>query len=103
MMLGLFLPIQNGGWSPSLLPRSTTWTFDYNAALTLQAEKLGFDLVFGLAQWLGKGGHGGQQRYRETSLDPFIAVSALSAVTSRIRRHTRSYLRRTMGHQPGDR
>lgn len=84
MMLGLFLPIQNGGWSPSLLPRSTTWTFDYNAALTLQAEKLGFDLVFGLAQWLGKGGHGGQQRYRETSLDPFIAVSALSAVTSRI-------------------
>jgi FMNH2-dependent dimethyl sulfone monooxygenase len=84
MMLGLFLPIQNGGWSPSLLPRSTTWTFDYNAALTLQAEKLGFDLVFGLAQWLGKGGHGGQQRYRETSLDQFIAVSALSAVTSRI-------------------
>src|ERR1700722_13445916 len=84
MMLGLFLPIQNGGWSPSLLPRSTTWTFDYNAALTLQAESLGFDLVFGLAQWLGKGGHGGQQRYREMSLDPFIAVSALSAVTSRI-------------------
>ncbi len=84
MMLGLFLPIQNGGWSPSLRPRSTTWTFDYNAALTRQAERLGFDLVFGLAQWLGKGGHGGQQRYRETSLDPFIAVSALSAITSRI-------------------
>lgn len=84
MMLGLFLPIQNGGWSPSLLPRSTSWTFEYNAALTLQAEALGFDLVFGLAQWLGKGGHGGEQRYRETSLDPFIAVSALSAITSRI-------------------
>jgi dimethylsulfone monooxygenase len=84
MMLGLFLPIQNGGWSPSLLPRSTTWTFGYNAGLTLQAERLGFDLVFGLAQWLGKNGHGGQQRYRETSLDPFVAVSALSAMTSRI-------------------
>jgi FMNH2-dependent dimethyl sulfone monooxygenase len=84
MMLGLFLPIQNGGWSPSLLPRGTTWTFEYNAALTLQAEALGFDLVFGLAQWLGKGGHGGQQHYRETSLDPFIAVSALSAITTRI-------------------
>jgi FMNH2-dependent dimethyl sulfone monooxygenase len=84
MLLGLFLPIQSGGWSPSLLPRGTTWTFDYNVALTLRAEALGFDFVFGLAQWLGKGGHGGEQHYRELSLDPFIAVSAVSTVTTRI-------------------
>ena len=84
LMLGLFLPIQNGGWSPSTAPRGTDWTFDYNAALTRQAEALGFDLVFGLAQWIGKGGYGGAQRYRETSLDPFVSTAALSAVTSRI-------------------
>ena len=48
-LLGLFLPIQDGGWTPSTLPRSTTWTFDYNAALTRQAEALGLDLLFGPA------------------------------------------------------
>ena len=83
-LLGLFLPIQNGGWSASTLARTTDWTFDFNAALTRQAEALGFDLVFGLAQWTPKGGHGGQMRYRETSIDSFMTVSALAAVTSRI-------------------
>ena len=83
-MLGLFLPIQSGGWSPSTLPRTTDWRFDYNAALTRQAEALGFDLVFGLAQWTPKGGHGGKTSYREISIDSFMAVSALAAITSRI-------------------
>lgn len=84
LLLGLFLPIQDGGWSISTLPRSTTWDFEYNKRLTLQAEALGFDLVFGLAQWLSKGGHGGGMRYRENALDSFIATAALSSVTSRI-------------------
>jgi FMNH2-dependent dimethyl sulfone monooxygenase len=84
LILGLFLPVQSGGWSASLLPRTTDWTFDYNAALTRRAEALGFDLVFGLAQWTGKGGYGGTSKYREDSLDPFIAVTALSAITQRI-------------------
>src|SRR5580700_5655024 len=84
LILGLFLPVQSGGWSASLLPRSTDWTFDYNAALTRRAEALGFDLVFGLAQWTSKGGYGGASKYREDSLDPFIAVTALSTMTDRI-------------------
>ena len=84
LILGLFLPVQSGGWSASLLPRTTDWTFDYNAALTRRAEELGFDLVFGLAQWTSKGGYGGVSKYREDSLDPFIAVTALSAITERI-------------------
>jgi FMNH2-dependent dimethyl sulfone monooxygenase len=84
LILGLFLPVQSGGWSASLLPRTTDWSFDYNAALTRRAEELGFDLVFGLAQWTSKGGYGGISKYREDSLDPFIAVTALSAITQRI-------------------
>ena len=84
LMVGLFLPIQNGGWTPSTLPRTTTWSFDYNAALTRRAEALGFDLVFGLAQWTPKGGHGGETHFRETSIDSFMTVSALAAITSRI-------------------
>lgn len=84
LILGLFLPVQSGGWSASLLPRTTDWNFDYNAALTKRAEELGFDLVFGLAQWTSKGGYGGVSKYREDSIDPFIAVTALSAITRRI-------------------
>ncbi len=83
-LLGLFLPIQDGGWTPSTLPRTTTWTFDYNAALAKRAEELGFDLVFGLAQWTPQGGHGGKTNYREISIDSFMTVAALAPMTSRI-------------------
>ena len=65
LILGLFLPVQSGGWSASLLPRTTDWRFDYDAALTKRAEQLGFDLVFGLAQWTSEGGYGGISKYRE--------------------------------------
>ncbi len=84
LILGLFLPIQDGGWSASTAPRSTTWTFEYNKALVLQAERLGFDLVFGLAQWVGQGGYGGRSHYREQSLDPFVTTAALAGCTDRI-------------------
>src|ERR1700761_3274993 len=59
LLLGLFLPMQQGAWSPSRAPRSTSWTFDYIARCTRTAEQFGFDLAFGLAQWLRKGGAGG--------------------------------------------
>ena len=77
VLLGLFLPIQAGGWSASTLPRTTDWRFDYNKALVLKAESLGFDLVFALSQWLPKGGYG-------NALDSFMTTAALTAVTSRI-------------------
>ena len=58
VLLGLFLPIQAGGWSASTLPRTTDWRWPYNRDLVLKAESLGFDLVFALSQWLPKGGYG---------------------------------------------
>ncbi|HUB13750.1 MAG TPA: LLM class flavin-dependent oxidoreductase [Acetobacteraceae bacterium] len=84
LLLGLFLPMQQGAWSPSLAPRSTSWTFDYVARCTTRAEELGFDLTFGLAQWLGKGGYGGEMQFREHEVDPIVANAALAARTSRI-------------------
>ena len=45
LMLGVFLPLQTGGWSQSTLPRGTDWTFDYNARLTRRAEELGHAAV----------------------------------------------------------
>ena len=82
VLLGLFLPIQAGGWSASTLPRSTDWSFDYNRDLVLHAEKLGFDLVFALSQWLPKGGYGGV--FNGQALDSFATTAALTSVTSRI-------------------
>lgn len=84
MILGLFLPTQSGGWSASAAPRSTSWDFEYNSALALRAEELGFDLVFGLAEWVRAGGYGGEIRFREDSIDPFITVTALAALTKRL-------------------
>ncbi len=84
LMLGLFLPLQSGAWSPSTAPRGTSWTFDYNARCTVLAEQLGFDLVFGLAQWMGKGGYGGTMAFREQSIDPLVVTAGLAALTTRI-------------------
>ena len=84
LMLGLFLPMQEGAWSPSTAPRGTSWTFEYNTRCALRAEELGFDLVFGLAQWLGKGGYGGTMHFREHEIDPFIATAALAPLTKNI-------------------
>lgn len=84
MMLGLFLPTQTGGFSQSTLPRGTRWDFEYNKQLTLKAEAYGFDFVFGLQQWIPKGGFGGEAHYRENFLDPFISTVALGAVTTSI-------------------
>jgi FMNH2-dependent dimethyl sulfone monooxygenase len=84
LLLGLFLPMQEGAWSPSRAPRSTSWTFDYLARCTTRAEEFGFDLAFGLAQWLSKGGYGGEMRFREHELDPIIVNTALAAMTKSI-------------------
>lgn len=84
LMLGLFLPLQSGAWSPSRAPRETSWTFDYNARCAVRAEELGFDLVFGLAQWMGKGGYGGEMAFREKSTDPLVVTAGLAAITKRI-------------------
>ncbi len=81
MMLGLFLPIQNGGWTPSSAPRGTDWSFDYNARLMVRADEIGFDLAFGLAQWLGADGHGGRTKYRKQSIDPMLVTAGAAALT----------------------
>jgi FMNH2-dependent dimethyl sulfone monooxygenase len=50
----------------------------------LRAEELGFDLVFGLAQWMGKGGYGGDMKFRESATDPLMVTAGLAAVTKRL-------------------
>ncbi|GAB1541701.1 hypothetical protein NUACC21_43730 [Scytonema sp. NUACC21] len=82
LLLGLFLPIQAGGWSASTLPRTTDWSFEYNKDLVLHAEDLGFDLIFALSQWLPKGGYGGV--FNGQALDSFVTTAALTSLTQKI-------------------
>jgi FMNH2-dependent dimethyl sulfone monooxygenase len=84
LMLGLFIPLQQGAWSPSTWSRGTSWSFEYNALCTVRAEELGFDLVFGLAQWLGQGGYGGAMRFRENATDPLLVTAGLAPLTRNI-------------------
>ena len=50
----------------------------------MRAEELGFDLAFGLAQWLSKGGYGGEIAFREYAMDPLMVTAGLSTLTRRI-------------------
>jgi len=84
LMLGLFMPHQEGAWSPSKAPRKTSWDFDYNVKCARKADRLGFDIVFALAQWLGKGGYGGDIHFRENTIDPFITSAGLAPITKNV-------------------
>ena len=77
LLLGVFLNMQDIRVSNH--PTSNTWTFDYNAKIVQQAEALGFELAFSRTQWLPKGGYDG-----EASLDSFIALGAMAAITHSI-------------------
>jgi FMNH2-dependent dimethyl sulfone monooxygenase len=84
LMLGLFLPLQSGAWTPTTAARGTDWTFAYNAKLMVRADELGFDLAFGLAQWRGVDGYGGETQYRKYALDPLLATCAAAALTQNL-------------------
>ncbi|WP_300727623.1 LLM class flavin-dependent oxidoreductase [Pseudomonas sp.] len=77
LLLGVFLNMQDIRLSNH--PTSNTWTFDYNTRIVQQAEALGFEIAFSRTQWLPKGGYDG-----EASLDSFIALGAMAAVTRSI-------------------
>src|ERR1700759_896830 len=77
LLLGVFLNLQDIHISSH--PTSNSWTFDYNLDIVRQAEAQGFELAFSRTQWLPKGGYDG-----EASLDAFVALGAMSAVTKNI-------------------
>ncbi|TDZ35064.1 FMNH(2)-dependent dimethylsulfone monooxygenase [Colletotrichum spinosum] len=77
LLLGLFLNLQD--INISTYPTGNSWTFDYNVDLVRRAEQLGFELAFSRTQWLPKGGYDG-----EASLDAFVALGAMAAVTESI-------------------
>lgn len=81
--LGLFLPSTRGstilatGTPPQQMP-----SFALNRAVTMMAEQAGFEFVLSQSKWRG---YGGASQHWNFALESFTLMSALAAVTRRIR------------------
>jgi pyrimidine oxygenase len=81
--LGLFLPNTRGGTILSVgTPPQQMPTFRLNKTVTLMAEAAGFEFVLSQSKWRG---YGGLAEHWDYSLESFTLMSALAAVTERIR------------------
>ncbi|WP_179562982.1 pyrimidine utilization protein A [Sphingomonas sp. R3G8C] len=82
MDIGLFIPIGNNGWlisanSPQYMP-----SFELNKKLVLAAEGYGFDFALSMIKLRG---FGGKTQFWDHNLESFTLMSALAAVTSKIK------------------
>ena len=80
--LGVFMPVGNNGWlltktAPQYMP-----TYQLNKDIALLAENIGFDYIFSMAKWTG---YGGETRFWDYAIESFTLMSALAAVTTRLR------------------
>jgi pyrimidine oxygenase len=82
MDVGVFLPIGNNGWlisstSPQYMP-----TFELNRAVTLAAEKYGFEFALSMIKLRG---FGGPSEYWDHNLESFTLMAGLASITTRIK------------------
>ena len=82
MDVGVFLPIGNNGWlisttSPQYMP-----TFELNRAVTLAAEKYGFEFALSMIKLRG---FGGASEYWDHNLESFTLMAGLASITTRIK------------------
>ena len=82
MQVGVFVPINNNGWlisenAPQYMP-----SFDLNKEIALKAEEHGLDFLLSMIKLRG---FGGKTEFWEYGLESFTLMSALAAVTSRIK------------------
>ncbi|CAJ2506262.1 Uu.00g003920.m01.CDS01 [Anthostomella pinea] len=80
--IGVFIPIGNNGWlisttSPQYMP-----SYDLNKQIVQKAEGYGFDFALSMIKLRG---FGGKSEFWDHNLESFTLMSALAAVTSRIR------------------
>lgn len=79
---GVFIPIANNGWIVSRTAPQYKPTYELNRRISLLAEEIGFDFVFSMCKWRG---YGGETEFWKYSLDSLTLMSALAAVTSRVK------------------
>src|ERR1700761_9788998 len=79
--LGVFIPVGNGGWITSTTSPQLPATYEYNKAVTLLAEDLGFDFALSMAKWRGYGGPG---QHWDFTLESLSTMASLAEATTRI-------------------
>lgn len=82
MDIGVFIPINNNGWiisaaSPQYMP-----SFELNRQVVQKAEALGLDFALSMIKLHG---FGGETEFWDHGLESFTLMSALAAVTTRIK------------------
>ncbi|MAC79793.1 MAG: pyrimidine utilization protein A [Rhodobacteraceae bacterium] len=82
MDMGVFIPIGNNGWlisktSPQYMP-----TFELNKQVVQTAEKYGLEFALSMVKLRG---FGGATEFWDHNLESFTLMSALAAVTSKIK------------------
>ena len=82
MDMGVFIPIANNGWlisksSPQYMP-----TFELNKQVVQTAEKYGLEFALSMVKLRG---FGGETEFWDHAIESFTLMSALAAVTSKIK------------------
>ncbi|KAI1878159.1 uncharacterized protein JN550_000341 [Neoarthrinium moseri] len=80
--IGVFIPIGNNGWlisttSPQYMP-----SFELNKQIVTKAEKYNFDFALSMIKLRG---FGGKSEFWDHNLESFTLMSALAAVTTKIK------------------
>lgn len=82
MDIGLFIPIGNNGWLISENAPQYKPSFEMNKKLVQTAEGYGFDFALSMIKLRG---FGGKTEFWDYNLESFTLMSALAAVTSKIK------------------
>jgi pyrimidine oxygenase len=81
-VLGVFLPMANGGWIISETAPRIDGSFALNREVAILSEQLGYDFILSMMKWRG---YGGSTNHWGESLEAMMLMSALSQCTSRIK------------------
>lgn len=81
MRFGVFLPNGSNGYIPSTAAPRYLPTYEHNLAITLEAERQGFDFVLSMMKYRGFGGESG---YWDGCLETFTLMAGLAAATKTI-------------------
>lgn len=80
--IGIFIPIGNNGWLISTTAPQYKPSFELNKQIVQKAEKYNFDFALSMIKLRG---FGGPTEFWDHNLESFTLMSALAAVTSKIK------------------
>jgi pyrimidine oxygenase len=82
MDIGVFIPIGNNGWLISKAAPQYKPSFELNKEIVQKAEGYGFDFALSMIKLRG---FGGETEFWDYNLESFTLMSALAAVTTKIK------------------